>query len=118
MIVPDLGQLPPIRRDDDGPVFRAPWEAQAFAMAVTLSNRGYFSWRDWSVRLASEIAMAAGRGEVDDGRHYYHHWLAALEGIVAERGIIPADELDARLREWSEAARTTPHGQPIVLPGR
>ena len=118
MTATDLDALPAIPRDDDGPVFRAPWEAQAFAMAVSLSERGYFSWSEWSARLAAEIARAAAQGEGDDGRRYYHHWLAALEGIVAERGIIPADELDARFDEWSEAARTTPHGQPIVLPGR
>jgi nitrile hydratase accessory protein len=118
MTTPDLDVLPAIRRDADGPVFRAPWEAQAFAMAVSLSDRGYFSWSDWSARLASEIATAAARGEVDDGRRYYHHWLAALEGIVAERGIVPSQELETRRGEWSDAAAATPHGQPIVLPGR
>jgi nitrile hydratase accessory protein len=118
MTTPDLDLLPAIRRDADGPVFRAPWEAQAFAIAVTLSDRGYFSWSDWSARLASEIAKASARGEVDDGKRYYHHWLAALEGLVAECGIVLSDELETRRDEWSDAARATPHGQPIVLPGR
>ena len=118
MTTPDLDLLPVTRRAEDGPVFRAPWEAQAFAMAVTLSSRGYFSWAEWSARLAAEIAAAAARGEIDDGRRYYHHWLAALEGLVAERGIVPAEELATRRREWSDAASATPHGKPIVLPGR
>jgi nitrile hydratase accessory protein len=108
--------LPGTRSDQDDPVFRAPWEAQAFAMAVTLSDLGYFTWSDWSARLAREIAEAAARGEIDDGRRYYHHWLAALEGIVAERGILSTDELAGRFHEWSDAARATPHGKPIVLP--
>jgi nitrile hydratase accessory protein len=117
MTTPDLDLLPAIRRDADGPVFRAPWEAQAFAMAVTLSDRGYFSWPDWSARLATVIADARARGEVDDGSRYYHHWLAALEGLVAERGIILPEELVTRRGEWSDAAAATPHGKPIVLPG-
>lgn len=118
MRTPDLAALPAIPRDDDGPVFRAPWEAQAFSMAVMLHERGHFTWMEWTTRLADEIAAATAGGEDDDGRRYYRHWLAALERLVAELGIVPAGELRARYDAWSEAARTTPHGQPIVLPGR
>ena len=118
MTSPDLAALPAIPHDDDGPVFRAPWEAQAFAMAVLLHERGAFTWPEWSARLADEIAAATARSEDDDGRHYYRHWLAALEGLVAEKGLVPRDELRARYAEWSEAAQSTPHGRPIVLPGR
>ena len=118
MTSPDLATLPTIPRDDDGPVFRSPWEAQAFAMAVLLHERGAFTWPEWSARLADEIAAATARGEDDDGRRYYRHWLAALERLVAEKGLVPDDELRARRDAWAEAARTTPHGKPIVLPGR
>ena len=115
MRTPDLGALPTIPRDVDGPVFRAPWEAQAFSMAVMLHERGHFTWKEWTNRLADEIAAATARGEDDDGRRYYRHWLAALEHLVVELGIVPAGELRTRYDAWSEAARTTPHGQPIVL---
>ena len=115
MTAPDLTDLPRIPRDDGGPVFRAPWEAQAFGMAVTLHERGYFTWKEWSARLAAEIAAASERGEVDDGRRYYEHWLAALEKLVAEKGLVPGEELRMRKAEWDRAARETPHGQPIVL---
>ena len=118
MTAPDLAGLPAIPHDDDGPVFRAPWEAQSFAMAVLLSERGVFTWPEWTARLADEIAAGTARGEENDGRRYYRHWLAALEKLVAEKGLVPADELLARHEAWSEAARTTPHGKPIVLPGR
>ena len=118
MSVPDLAALPTIPRDDEGPVFRAPWEAQAFSMAVMLHERGHFSCKEWAGRLADEIAAAASRGETDDGKRYYHYWLAALEKLVADKRIVLADELRARRDAWEEAARTTPHGQPIVLPGR
>jgi nitrile hydratase accessory protein len=114
----DPAALPAIPRDGEGPVFRAPWEAQAFAMAVMLHERGCFTWTEWAARLADEIAAARGRGESDDGRRYYHHWLAALEKLLADKRIVLADELRARRDAWDRAATATPHGQPIVLPGR
>jgi nitrile hydratase accessory protein len=110
--VPALATLP---RDDDGPVFGAPWQAQAFAMAVALHERGCFTWSEWARRLADEIAAAAARGEPDDGRRYYGRWLAALERLVTEKGLVLTDELSIRKAEWDLAARATPHGRPIVL---
>jgi nitrile hydratase accessory protein len=114
--VPDLAALPSLPRDAEGPVFRAPWEAQAFAMAVTLHARGCFTWREFSEGLAAEIARARARGEADDGRRYYQFWLAALETLVADKGLVPADELHRRRDAWAQAARETPHGRPIELP--
>jgi nitrile hydratase accessory protein len=108
-----LDDLPSIPRDKEGPVFREPWEAQAFAMAVTLHERGHFTWKEWAERLAREIAADRER---DDGTKYYLYWLAALEKIVAEKGLLTSAELARRKAEWDAAARATPHGQPIVLP--
>jgi nitrile hydratase accessory protein len=111
----DLRALPAIPRDGEGPVFRAPWEAQAFAMAVKLHEAGHFTWREWADRLAAEIAAARARGERDDGTRYYHYWLAALEKLVADKGLVGPAELEQRAEAWVEAAKRTPHGQPIVL---
>jgi nitrile hydratase accessory protein len=99
----------------DNPVFRAPWEAQAFAMAVKLHETGHFTWKEWAARLAAEIAAARDRGEHDDGTRYYHYWLAALEKLAAEKGLVTGAEMEHRAEEWVEAAKRTPHGQPIVL---
>ena len=112
-----LHALPEIPRDAEGPVFRAPWEAQAFAMAVVLHERGHFTWKEWAARLAEEIAAARKRGEPDDGSRYYYFWLSTLEKLVAEKKLVLADELASRKDEWDRAARDTPHGQPIVLRG-
>jgi nitrile hydratase accessory protein len=111
----ELAALPVLPRDDVGPTFAAPWEAQAFAMAVSLHERGIFTWPEWSRALARELADAAARGEPDDGTHYYEHWLAALEKLVAAKNVIPRDELERRVGEWDDAARATPHGKPIEL---
>ena len=109
------GASPDIPRDDDGPVFREPWEAQAFAMAVALNERGLFSWSEWAATLAEEIKRAQAAGDPDTGATYYRHWLAALERLVAEKSIANADTL-ARYRDaWDRAADRTPHGLPIEL---
>ena len=114
----DLDALPALPRDDGGPVFKAPWEAQAFAMTLSLHARGVFTWREWADALAAELAAAAARGEPDDGSHYYEHWLAALEKLVAGKKLIAGQELERRVDEWDAAARATPHGKPIELPRR
>ncbi|QIG52216.1 nitrile hydratase accessory protein [Nordella sp. HKS 07] len=106
---------PSIPRDGDGPVFREPWEAQAFAIALALGEKGVFSWKEWTATLAEEINRAQAAGDPDTGETYYHHWLAALERIVTSKGITT----DATLRHyhdaWDAAADRTPHGQPIEL---
>ena len=114
----DLAALPALPRDDGGPVFKSPWEAQAFAMAVTLHTRGAFTWPEWAAALAAELAAAVARGEPDDGTHYYEHWLAALEKLVAEKHLVAEDELQRRVAAWDAAAQATPHGKPIELSSR
>jgi nitrile hydratase accessory protein len=111
----DLGALPRLPQNEDGPVFQAPWEAEAFAMTLSLHARGVFTWHEWAATLAGELAAATARGEPDDGTHYYEHWLAALEKLVATKNVLTSDELERRVREWDEAARATPHGSPIEL---
>ena len=107
--------VPSIPRDAEGPVFRAPWEAQAFALAVALQARGVFTWSEWAVALGAEIKRAQAAGDPDTGDTYYRHWLAALERIVADKGVATSTAL-ARTRDaWDHAADRTPHGEPIKL---
>jgi nitrile hydratase accessory protein len=108
--LPELSSLPKLPRDESGPVFSEPWEAQAFAMAVRLSAQGYFTWKEWAAALAKEL-----RDSGDDGSQYYYHWLRALEGLVTSRGLTSTDELSARKEAWADAYRHTPHGSPVVL---
>jgi len=110
-----LGDLPPLPRDEEGPVFEAPWQAQAFALAVKLSELGFFSWTTWAATLAEEIARADARGHPDDGSRYYHHWVAALERLVVGHDLIDLAALTERKEAWAEAYRHTPHGQPVEL---
>ena len=106
---------PGIPRDDDGPVFREPWEAQAFAMTLALHERGLFTWPEWSAALTEEIKRAQAAGDPDTGETYYHHWLAALERLIAEKGVADRATLVRYRDAWDHAADRTPHGQPIEL---
>ena len=104
-----------IPRDERGPVFREPWEAQAFSMALALHQRGLFTWAEWAATLADEIKRAQAAGDPDTGETYYRHWLATLERLVAEKGVASPETL-ARYRDaWDRAADRTPHGRPIEL---
>src|ERR1700749_3059298 len=85
--------IPSIPRDADGPVFREPWEAQAFAMTLALHARGVFTWPEWAAALAAEIKCAQAGGDPDTGETYYLHWLAALERLVSEKGVATHETL-------------------------
>ena len=111
----DLAALPGLPRDADGPVFAEPWQAHAFAMALTLHERGVFTWPEWAAALAAQIAAAQARGDSDLGDTYYRHWLAALEALVAAKGVSCAAELARYGHAWDRAAERTPHGRPIEL---
>jgi nitrile hydratase accessory protein len=110
-----ISAVPSIPTDDDGPVFRAPWEAQAFAMALTLHERGVFTWSEWAAALADEIKRAQAAGDPDTGETYYQHWLATLEKLVAAKGVTSTETLHRYRDAWDHAADRTPHGQPIEL---
>ena len=109
------GAVPGIPRDDEGPVFREPWEAHAFAMALALHERGLFTWNEWAAALAEEIKRAQAAGDPDTGETYYRHWLATLEKLVAEKGVATSEALHRYRDAWDHAADRTPHGQPIEL---
>ena len=104
-----------IPRGDGGPVFREPWEAQAFAMAMALSERGVFTWSEWATTLAEEIKLAQAAGDPDTGETYYRHWVSALERIVDAKGLTNRAILKRYQDAWEAAADRTPHGKPIEL---
>lgn len=112
---PKLFELSALPVDNDGPVFREPWEAQAFAMALELYQRGAFTWTEWASALSGEISQAQARGDPDLGNTYYRHWLSALEKLCLEKQLTSPEALDARKAAWDRAARATPHGEPIEL---
>lgn len=113
----NLAALPRILRDEDGPVFAEPWQAEAFALAVQLSAQGHFTWKEWASALSDELQGAMERGEPEDGSRYYQCWLAALERLVTAKHLSDSAALLARKEAWAEAYRRTPHGKPVELQG-
>ena len=124
------------------PVFKEPWEAQAFSLVIALHESGVFSWDEWSDALAQAIRRDLHSGgledvvqrvseavgedmgektseqmeEKEDKRDsYYQHWLAALEHLAIAKGLSGAGELAQRVQAWREAYLATPHGQPVEL---
>jgi nitrile hydratase accessory protein len=109
------GAVPSIPCDAEGPVFREPWEAQAFAMALALHERGLFSWNEWAATLSDEIKRAQAAGDPDTGETYYRHWMATLEQLVSAKGVATSETLHRYRDAWDHAADRTPHGTPIEL---
>ena len=110
-----MQKFPHQPQDEEGPVFNAPWEAQAFALVLALHEKGLFSWQEWAATLSDEIAVAQAAGDPDLGNTYYEHWLAALETISLKNNLSSAVELDRRKSQWYAAYLSTPHGKPIEL---
>lgn len=101
--------------DNEGPIFKQPWEAQAFGLVVALHEQGAFSWEEWAAALSTQITLAQEQGDPDLGDTYYQHWLAALEKVVSEKNLSSVSEVASRVDEWRSAYVNTPHGQPIEL---
>ena len=102
-------------RDEEGPVFAEPWQAEAFALTVRLHEAGCFTWQEWAAALAAVLREVRDRGEVDDGSRYYDHWLVALERLVTAKQVLSASDLDRRKAAWTQAYLSTPHGQPVEI---
>jgi nitrile hydratase accessory protein len=113
--MPDLPDIPGLPRDGEGPVFGAPWHAQAFAMAVALHERGLFTWPEWAQALTRVIRAAPAQQGEDAGDAYWRQWLLALETLVGAKGASSEGELQRYQQAWDHAAGRTPHGQPIEL---
>lgn len=113
---PALDVLPANLKDRDGPVFREPWEASAFALTVKLHETGLFAWSEWAETLSGKITEAQADGDPDLGDTYYQHWLAALETLMLRKTDLTVEQLLSRKTAWERAAERAPHGEPILLP--
>jgi nitrile hydratase accessory protein len=106
---------PQLPRDEEGPVFAEPWQAQAFAIAVQLSKEGHFTWTEWTTALGEQLQAAVRRGEPDDGSRYFEYWIAALELLATDKNLTDITALSERKEAWADSYRRTPHGQPVEL---
>lgn len=74
-------------------VFHDEWERRAFALAVSLAERGQFEWREFQQQLIESIAQSEQRDPQYPGRGYYESWLAALEALLRRKRLL-GDRVD------------------------
>lgn len=110
-----MRDLPFQPMDEEGPLFREPWEAQAFALVIALHEQGLFSWTEWAAALSEQITKAQQAGDPDLGDSYYQHWLAALESLSQQKQLSSSEEMHARKAQWRSAYLNTAHGLPVEL---
>ena len=109
-----LAQMP-IPKDEGGPVFEEPWQAQAFAITVQMHEAGHFAWSEWADIFGAEIAAATRDGRGCGNGDYYLCWLAALEKLMSAKDFVGQEERQLRKEEWLHAHQHTAHGEPVEL---
>jgi len=101
---------------ETGPAFAEPWQARAFAVVVLASERGCFSWPEWTHALGRELQAAADDAQTT-AAGYFDCWLAALQSLLVGKGLLGRGEVLARREAWEDAYRRTPHGVAVTLIG-
>jgi Nitrile hydratase beta subunit, N-terminal len=72
---------PSVPRSNGAPVFDAPWQARAHALAVLSVQGSGREWGDFRKHLIVAI-------DDDDGRAYWDSWVAALDAFLADCGLL------------------------------
>jgi nitrile hydratase accessory protein len=87
--------------------FQEPWESRAFGIALALYEKQlYSSWEDFRGRLIQEIGAWEATHEKDDPAwNYYERWLAALERLLVEKGLLDKHDIDTRAQEFLNGER-------------
>jgi nitrile hydratase accessory protein len=78
----------PLPRKSGEMVFHADWERQAFAIAVSLAERGVFAWSEFQQQLIESVAEAEREGDFHPSRGYYESWLVALEQLLERKKLL------------------------------
>jgi nitrile hydratase accessory protein len=99
---------PPAVLDVDGPaapprsngelVFAEPWESRAFGLAMALHAGDVFEWEEFRQQLIAAVAEAERAPDAEEPWSYYRCWLIALERVLADHGVLSAEELRERAR--------------------
>jgi len=110
----DLASLGPIPRDETGPLFAEPWQAELLALTLQLSEAGHFTWSEWGQAFGAVLETARDCGP-NDPTSYYDHWLQALQNLLEAKKLIAPGEVSAMRDAWAAAYERTPHGKPVML---
>jgi len=100
--VHDLGGMHgfgPINPEPNEPVFHHEWERHVFGVMMATFGGGHFNVDQFrhAIERMGPVEYLTGS--------YYEHWLASLETLLTERGVISQAELDARQAQLSREVR-------------
>ena len=115
MSSPEPREIGPLRHDDGSALFEEPWQAQALALADTLTKAGVFTPSAWSDALGAALRRAEAAGRPDTPATYYAAVVAALEELLETSGTLTHETVAERQEAWRRAYLETPHGQPVEL---
>lgn len=87
-------------------LFEQPWHGRVFGMAVALREAGVYSWQEFQASLIEVVGDWDRHNPASDPYEYYEHFQAALLRLLAAKGLVVDDDLEARTATF--AAR--PHG--------
>jgi nitrile hydratase accessory protein len=95
------GPAAPPRRNGEL-VFQAPWESRLFGVTMALHRARVFAWEEFRQLLIAEVR--AWEDDRRPGRNwsYYERWQAALETLLARKGICLADEVGERVASLAD----------------
>jgi len=88
----DLGGMHgfgPVEPEPDEPAFHSEWERRAFALTLAMAMPG-----GWNIDMSRFSRENMPPGEYL-AKSYYQVWLAGLEQLMRERGLIDNDEIAA-----------------------
>jgi nitrile hydratase accessory protein len=96
-------------RQNGEPVFEEIWQSRAFGIAVALYNQGKYPWENFRDGLAEQIKPEDCKFLESSGTtpefHYYDHWVATLEKLLLERGLLSQQEIEQRKTEFKTGQR-------------
>lgn len=99
--VHDLGGMHgfgPIKVEESEPVFHTPWEKHVFGIAFVMLSQGLCNLDEFrhAIERMNPIHYL--------GSTYYEHWLAAMETLLVEKGMVTAAELKSRVEQLASAS--------------
>lgn len=78
----------PLPRKSGELVFHDDWERRAFALAVSLADRGTFEWKEFQQQLIESVREAERDDPEHPSRGYYESWLVSLERLVETKRLL------------------------------
>lgn len=95
--------------------FTSPWQADLFAIAVSLCDAGHLDRAELSEAVEQAMSISSDANGMAAGEEFFAAALQILELALANRDIANPREIDSAQGECRQAYLATPHGAPVRL---